>query len=64
MVSSNGTGRMGLFRSDDAGVSFRAIDDEHQRFGAVLSLAADPLDHGTVYLGTRGRGVLIGKPRA
>lgn len=60
----DGGDHVGLFRSDDAGDSFRTIDDAHQRFGAVLSLAADPLDHGTVYIGTRGRGILVGKPRA
>jgi len=59
-----GSERLGLFRSDDAGTSFSAIDNDRQRFGAVLSLAADPLEHGTVYLGTRGRGVLVGKPQA
>jgi hypothetical protein len=57
-----GSERIGLFRSDDAGASFKAIDDEQHRFGGVLSLAADPLEHGTVYLGTQGRGVFVGKP--
>lgn len=63
VLSTNGVERVGLFRSDDAGASFHAIDERH-RFGAVLALAADPLEHGTVYIGTRGRGVLVGKPRA
>ena len=58
----NGSERVGLFRSDDAGASFKAIDDERHRFCGVLSLAADPLEHGTVYLGTQGRGVFVGKP--
>ncbi len=61
---AGGAERMGLFRSDDAGASFKAIDDGRQRFGGVLSLAADPLEHGTVYVGTQGRGVIVGKPRA
>jgi hypothetical protein len=63
VLNSSGGELAGLFRSDDAGASFRAIDDEHHRFGAILSLAADPLEHGTVYVGTRGRGVLVGQPR-
>lgn len=50
----------GLFRSDDAGASFRRIDDSGQRFAGIISLAADPLEHGTVYVGTRGRGVFVG----
>ena len=60
--SANGTELVGLFRSDDAGASFKAIDDEQHRFGGVLSLAADPLEHGTVYVGTPGRGVFVGRP--
>jgi hypothetical protein len=65
-LNTHGVEQVGLFRSDDAGASFSAIDDARQRFGAgaVLSLAADPLDHGTVYVGTRGRGILVGRPRA
>jgi hypothetical protein len=59
----NGTESAGLFRSDDAGISFKAIDDEQHRFGGLLSLAADPLEHGTVYLGTQGRGLFVGRPR-
>ncbi|HSW08170.1 MAG TPA: hypothetical protein VLK61_26630, partial [Aquabacterium sp.] len=53
----------GLFRSDDAGASFKRINDERYRFGRLLSMAADPLEHGTVYLAAHGRGVLVGRPR-
>ena len=63
MDTSTGAEVAGLFRSDDAGASFRPIDDPRQRLGAVISLAADPLEHGTVYVGTRGRGVFIGTSR-
>lgn len=63
MATSTGTEVAGLFRSDDAGASFRPIDDPRQRLGAVISLAADPLEHGTVYVGSRGRGVFIGTSR-
>lgn len=52
----------GLFRSDDAGASFRRIDDERHRYGGLQALAADPLEHGVVYLAPRGRGVIAGKP--
>lgn len=52
----------GLFRSDDMGESFVALQDSRQRFGTLRALEADPLEHGTVYLATSGRGVLIGKP--
>jgi hypothetical protein len=54
----------GLFRSDDLGASFKRINDDQHRFGRVQSLAADPLEHGVVYVAAEGRGVLVGKPRA
>lgn len=56
--------RTGLFRSDDGGAAFVPIDDARHRYGGVLALAADPLEHGTVYLATAGRGVVVGKPRS
>lgn len=54
----------GLFRSDDAGGSFRRIDDDRHRYGRLLALAADPLEHGTVYVAPHGRGIIMGRPRA
>jgi photosystem II stability/assembly factor-like uncharacterized protein len=56
--------QQGLFRSDDAGASFRRIDDDSHHYGVLEALAADPLEHGTVYIGPRGRGVIMGSPRA
>ena len=53
----------GLFRSDDAGASFTRIDDDRHRYGLLLSLTADPLEYGTVYVAPHGRGVVVGKPR-
>jgi len=53
----------GLFRSDDEGRSFRRIDDDRHRYGLLLSMTADPLEHGTVYLAPHGRGVVVGRPR-
>ncbi len=61
VMTSPSSETTGLFRSDDAGASFSLIDDPRQRFGGVISLAADPLEHGTVYVGSRGRGVFIGR---
>ena len=63
MATASGNESTGLFRSDDAAASFRPIDDPRQRLGAVISLAADPLENGIVYVGTRGRGVFIGSSR-
>ena len=53
----------GLFRSDDAGFSFKRIDDKQHRYGRLLSITADPLEHGVVYLAPHGRGVVVGRPR-
>jgi photosystem II stability/assembly factor-like uncharacterized protein len=53
----------GLFRSDDGGAVFVRIDDERHRYGRLLSMTADPLEYGTVYLAPHGRGVVVGKPR-
>jgi len=53
----------GLFRSDDVGTTFIRIDDDQHRYGMLMSLAADPLEHGTVYLAPHGRGIVYGKPR-
>jgi hypothetical protein len=62
-VAVGGTPVEGIFRSDDAGASFRRINDDQHRFGRLHSMAADPLDHGVLYLAAEGRGVLMGKPR-
>jgi hypothetical protein len=53
----------GLFRSDDAGFRFKRIDDKLHRYGRLLSMTADPLDHGVIYLAPHGRGVVVGRMR-
>jgi photosystem II stability/assembly factor-like uncharacterized protein len=63
-VRIGSTEAQGLFRSDDAGASFVRIDDDRHRYGALVSLTADPLEHGTVYVAPHGRGIVRGKPRA
>jgi len=62
-VQAGGALTEGLFRSDDAGWTFKRIDDDGHRYGRLLSMAADPLEHGTVYLAPHGRGVIVGRPR-
>lgn len=53
----------GLFRSDDGGATFMRINDDKHRYGRLLSMTADPLEYGTVYVAAHGRGILVGKPR-
>ncbi|MGC4091001.1 MAG: sialidase family protein [Polyangiaceae bacterium] len=54
--------RDGLYRSDDGGQSFSAIDDAQHKFGYLNLIAGDPKHVGRVFLGTSGRGVIYGDP--
>jgi len=54
----------GLFRSDDGGTRWARINDPSRQFGWIGALAADQRTHGRVYLGTGGRGVMVGEPVA
>jgi photosystem II stability/assembly factor-like uncharacterized protein len=53
----------GILRSDDGGNSWQRISNDAQRWGYLLSMTADPLEHGTGYVAAHGRGVFVGKPR-
>jgi len=55
-------GQGGLWRSDDIGVSWSRISDDRHQFGGLRSMAADPTEYGTVYIGPHGRGVMVGRP--
>jgi hypothetical protein len=56
-------GDWGLYRSDDAGATWRRIDDPQHQFGYINCLAGDPRQPGRVYLGTSGRGIIHGDPQ-
>lgn len=62
-VSGKVDGTQGLFRSDDDGRSWRRIDDDAHRFGAIRLVTGDPKRYGRVYFAGSGRGVLYGDPR-
>lgn len=53
----------GVFRSTDAGVHWLRINDGRHQYGYIRIVAGDPRIFGRVYLGTSGRGILIGDPR-
>lgn len=55
-------GQGGLYRSDDAGSTWLRIDDPGHRFGYINHVSGDPRRFGRVYLGTGGRGILVGEP--
>ncbi len=51
----------GIFRSDDGGTSWIRINDDNHRFNANV-IAGDSRTPGRVYLGTDGRGIVVGDP--
>jgi xyloglucan-specific exo-beta-1,4-glucanase len=55
-------GTDGIFLSDDAGKTWRRINGDRHQFGGINDLTGDPRVHGRVYLGTSGRGVVVGEP--
>ncbi|MFZ5895826.1 MAG: carbohydrate-binding protein [Myxococcota bacterium] len=57
------SGISGLFRSDDLGRTFVRINDDLHQFGFVTRITGDARRHGRVYVGTAGRGILVGDPR-
>ncbi len=60
-LASSGNGQQGVFRSDDAGVTWvRINDDLHQWGNRFRCIAGDPRIYGRVYVGTDGRGLLYG----
>ena len=61
-LSGTVIGAAGLFRSDDGGQTFVAIDDAQHRFGSSSVITGDPRHYGRIYVGTGGRGIVHGDP--
>lgn len=55
-------GESAFFRSDDRGETWIRISDERMRLGWLRCLTGDARVHGRVYLGTSGRGIVVGEP--
>jgi hypothetical protein len=51
---------VGIFRSEDVGVSWTRIDDDQHRWATAVIITGDPRIYGRVYVGTNGRGILYG----
>ncbi len=61
-TSAQVAGVRGIFRSDDAGATWTRInDDEHQWAWTGSAITGDPDVYGRVYVGTNGRGVILGE---
>ena len=58
------SGRYGIFRSTDGAKRWQRINDDAHQWGLILQISGDPKVFGRVYVGTHGRGVLYGDPRA
>ncbi|MEV4410597.1 xyloglucanase [Catellatospora sp. NPDC049609] len=57
-------GVRGIFRSDDAGRHWtRGNDDRHQWAWTGAAITGDPRVYGRVYVGTNGRGIIVGDLR-
>ncbi|CAM4372160.1 X2-like carbohydrate binding domain-containing protein [Paenibacillus tarimensis] len=60
-ISAQIDGVRGIFRSDDAGLSWvRINDDKHQYAYTGSAITGDPRIYGRVYVGTNGRGIVYG----
>ena len=55
-------GESAFFRSDDGGATWIRLSDERMRLGWLRCLTGDARVHGRVYLGTSGRGIMVGDP--
>jgi photosystem II stability/assembly factor-like uncharacterized protein len=55
-------GRRGLWRSDDDGMSWVALNGPSLQFGWINAVCGDPRVYGRVYVGTGGRGIFYGEP--
>lgn len=55
-------GERGFFRSDNFGQTWVRINDDQHQWGLVLQITGDPKVHGRVYVGTHGRGIVVGDP--
>ena len=50
----------GVYRSTNIGASWVQINDSQHQYGGIYSITGDPKTFGTVYMGTNGRGAIVG----
>jgi photosystem II stability/assembly factor-like uncharacterized protein len=54
------SGQTGFFRSDDTGQTWLRLNDDAHQYGNVTVIQADPRVVGRIYVGSNGRGILVG----
>lgn len=54
-------GVTGFFRSTDAGNTFIRINDDQHQYGNAYIIQGDPRAYGRIYIGTTGRGIVMGE---
>ena len=60
-AAANAGGGYGIYQSTDKGVTWKRINDDTQKWGNVRKIiSGDPKVYGRVYVGTDGRGIIMG----
>jgi hypothetical protein len=52
---------VGIYRSDDTAASWVRLNTDQTQYGWIGHIAGDPNVYGRVYLGTGGRGIIVGE---
>lgn len=64
-TSAQINGVRGIYRSDNAGTSWVRVNDNNHQYGVTNgAITGDPRVFGRVYVGTNGRGIILGQPTA
>ncbi|WP_346837650.1 hypothetical protein [Microbulbifer sp. SAOS-129_SWC] len=64
-LSSEHSSERAIWRSDDSGRHWLRVNDSRHEYGRRFRvIAGDPRHYGRVYIGTDGRGIVMGEPAA